>query len=129
MSRFCIILLIGVSLNIYSQCNEPLNKDEAIAWIQAIDMNTLAELVIDYDCIEHGKPKIDLPEMLLIESHDYIYVKPEEPAIINISRFKWEFKIPTNKYKKKVDNFDITPYIIVGIGCFSAGFIIARLIP
>lgn len=94
MKYILLILLILVTLPIYAY--QPLTYEQADNYLDSVDYDTVVNIVIEYDYIEHTAPKVTFPATSYVLFENDLLIQPMDDLQINHGRFSWSIPLESS---------------------------------
>ncbi len=92
MKKLIIIVMLLCMFQIYAY--DPMTREQADTYLGSITYEQVLDLVIDYDYMEHTKPRIVIPEINCVLFDEDLLIAYNAPIEISLSSFSWEVEVP-----------------------------------
>lgn len=86
-----ILLLIVVVSPLYAY--EPLTYEQADNYLDSVDYDTVVDIIIEYDYIEHTAPKVTFPAVSYVLFETDLLIQPMSDLQINHGKFSWSIPL------------------------------------
>jgi hypothetical protein len=94
MKKIIIILLLLVTFPIYAY--EPLTYEQADNYLDSVDYDTVVDIIIEYDYIEHTTPEVTFPAVSYVLFETDLLIQPMSDLQINHGNFSWSIPLESN---------------------------------
>ena len=136
MRKLIFIIILLASFSIYADQSEqytPLTYEQADNYLDSVDYNTVVDIVIEYDYIEHTAPKVTFPTTSYVLFETDLLIQPMSDLQINHGNFSWSIPLESStiynftkeKSSTMKDIFIFVGGTVVGI---LAGYMIGSLL-
>lgn len=128
------ITMIGLMLIMTSAifAYKPLTLEQADNYADSVEYNTILELIIDYDYIEHTVPKVTIPRIDYLLIGNDLLITPANDIIITHNKFKWKVDYPQktiyNFKQEEKQGIPVGALIISVTGALLVGFAIGSVL-
>lgn len=90
---------------VFAQENDykPLSREEALAWVDSLEEDQLADFVIKWDFIEHSNPVFSMNYIVIVTDSDVAVIPSPEitPLIIGNANYNlsYDLNLPSYRYQ------------------------------
>lgn len=97
MKKIIFILLVAFALPLYaSETYQPLTYEQADNYLDSVDYDTVVDIIIEYDYIEHTAPKVTFPATSYVLFETDLLIQPMGDLQINHGRFSWTIPLESS---------------------------------
>lgn len=89
-----ILLLVVFTLPLYAY--EPLTYEQADNYLDSVDYDTVVDIIIEYDYIEHTAPKVTFPTTSYVLFETDLLIQPMGDLQINHGKFSWSIPLESD---------------------------------
>ena len=111
---------------------QPLTIDEADNYLDSVTYETVRDIVIDYDYIEHTVPIVTIPKVEYLLIGNDLLITPTDNIIISHSKFKWSIDYPQDiiyDFKQEEKQGVSTVALVTSvIGALLIGYVIGDIL-
>ncbi len=98
---------------------EPLNAQEAEAWLRSIDLDELIEFTIHAKYVQNALPIVKIPDFTVLVTDTQVIVIPDTIMSISIGNLSWD--ILTGEIRSAYEPLPGTPGWIYGLAGATVG--------
>jgi hypothetical protein len=99
MKKLIFIIILLVAFPIYANQSEqytPLTYEQADNYLDSVDYDTVVDIIIEYDYIEHTTPKVTFPTTSYVLFETDLLIQPMSDLQINHGNFSWSIPLESN---------------------------------